>query len=87
MFAIWRNVEEFGDVVGDDAKDDGLRSGEMLTNLEMLEEMMRKTLVCNLENGAIGAIGAVGARILPKLQFSTRSTCAIHVEIEIVQYM
>ena len=59
----------------------------MLTNLEMLEEMMQKTLVCNLENGAIGAIGAVGARILPKLQFSTRSTRAIHVEIKIVQYM
>ena len=70
-----------------DDNDVGLQSGEMLKNLEMLEEMMQKTLVCNLENGAIGAIGAVGARILPKLQFSTRSTCAIHVEIEIVQYM
>ena len=30
-------------------KDVGLQSGEMLENLEMLEEMMRKTLVCNLE--------------------------------------
>ena len=49
LVAIWRNVEEFGDVGGDDAKDVGLQSGEMLKNLEMLEEMMRKALVCNLE--------------------------------------
>ena len=49
LVAIWRNVEEFGDVGGDDAKGDGLQSGEMLTSLEMLKEMMRKTLVCNLE--------------------------------------
>ena len=27
-FAIWRNIEEFGDVGGDDAKDVGLQSGE-----------------------------------------------------------
>ena len=29
--------------------DVGLQSGEMLKNLEMLEEMMQKALVCNLE--------------------------------------
>ena len=28
LVAIWRNVEEFGDVGGDDAKDVGLQSGE-----------------------------------------------------------
>ena len=32
-----------------DDNDVGLQSGEMLKNLEMLEEMMQKTLVCNLK--------------------------------------
>ena len=49
LVAIWRNVEEFRDVGGYDARDVGLQSEEMLKNLEILEEMVQKTLVCNLE--------------------------------------
>ena len=48
---MWRNVKVVGDFGGYDVKDVGLQSGKMLKNLEMLEEIMQKILVCNLEKG------------------------------------